>query len=155
MKSNFCTLSLRMCSGFHRPSNRCDQSSSELFPCPFCGMELSGLKEGKRQSHYEAHLFNQGSPSSSRPMQDSPSDKNVSWRPSFNSTPPHNATTKLIPLLKKALIVSHQSGVTRKAALCHDKSVRAGVEMWDLTWGSSRSGLPVNVDQLHERSICH
>ena len=149
MKSNFCTLSLRMCSGFHHPSNRCDQSSSEPFPCSFCGMELSGLKEGKRQSHYEAHLSNQGSASSSRPIQTSPSDKkNVFWRPSFNSTPPHNMTPKLIPLLKKALVVSHQSGATRKAALCHGKSVHVGVEMWDFTWGSSRSGLPVNVDQI-------
>ena len=105
-------------------------------------MELSRLKQEKRQSHYEVHLSNQGLASSSRPVQSSPSDeKNVFWRPSFNSTPPDNVTPNLIPLLKKALMVSHQSGVTRKAALCYDKSVHVGVEMWDLTWGSSRSGL--------------
>ena len=104
-------------------------------------MELSGLKEEKRQSHYEAHLSNQGLASSSKPVQSSSRDKkNVFWRPSFSSTPPCNVTPNLIPLLKKALIISHQSGVTRKAALCYDRSVHVGVEKWDLTWGSSRSG---------------
>ena len=105
-------------------------------------MELSGLKQEKRQSHYDDHLSNQSQASSSSPAQNSPSDKkNVFWRPSFESVPPHNVTPNLIPLLKKALIGSHQCGVTRKAALCHDKSVHVGVEPWDLTWGSSRSGL--------------
>lgn len=105
-------------------------------------MELSNLKEEERQSHYEAHLLDQGSSSTLRPVQNSPSDKkNVFWRPSLDSVPPHNATPNLIPLLKKVLMVSHHSGVTRKATLCHYKSVHVGVEMWDLTWGSSRSGL--------------
>ena len=105
-------------------------------------MELSRLKEEKRQSHYEDHLSNPGSASSSRPARNSPSDKkNVFWRPSFGSVPPRNVTPNLIPVLKKALVASHQGGITRKAALCYEKSVHVGVEMWDFTWGSSRSGL--------------
>jgi len=105
-------------------------------------MELSGLKEEERQAHYETHLSNQGSASSSRPVRHSPNDKkNVFWRPSFESIPPHNVTPNLIPLLKKALIISHQNGVTRQAALCYERSVHVGVELWDLQWGSSRSGL--------------
>ncbi|KAF9653185.1 DUF1671-domain-containing protein [Thelephora ganbajun] len=108
----------------------------EPFSCQFCGMDLSKLKEGKRQAHYEDHLSNQGSTSSSGPVQNSPSDKkNVFWCPSSESLPPSNVTPNLIPTLKKALIVSHQSGVTRKAVLCYDKSVYVGVERWDLTWG--------------------
>lgn len=102
------------------------------------------LKEKERQSHYDAHFSNQGSRSASSPRsaQGSPNDKkNVFWRPSFESVPPHNVTPNLIPLLKKALITSHQSGVTRQAALCYEKSVHVGVEMWDLQWGSSRLGL--------------
>ena len=96
------------------------------------------LKEEKRQSHYEEHLSDQDSASSSRPVQNLPKDKkNVFWCPSFKSVPPPNVTPNLIPLLNKALVVSHQSGATRKAALCHGKSVHVGVEMWDLTWGSS------------------
>ena len=63
------------------------------------------------------------------------------WRPSFGSVPPRNVTPNLILLLKKALIASHQSGITRKAALCHGKSVHVGAEIWDFIWGSSRSGV--------------
>ena len=100
------------------------------------------MKKEERQAHYEDHLSNRGSSSGSGPSQEVPSDKrNVFWRPSFDSVPPSNFTPNLIPLLKKALIVSHQSGVTRKAALCYDKSVHVGVQMWDLTWGSSPSWL--------------
>lgn len=105
-------------------------------------MELSKLGEERRQAHYEGHLSTQGSASSSRPVQVSHSDKkNVFWRPSFETAPPDGFTPNLIPLLRKALIISHQSGVTRKAALCYNKSIHVGVEKWDLTWGSSRLGL--------------
>lgn len=122
--------------------NCSDRPCSEPFPCSFCGMELSRLEEEKRQSHYEDHLSNQGPASSLRPVQKLPNDKkNVFWRPSFESVPPHNVTPNLIPLLKKALIASHQTGVTRKAALCYDKTVHVGVEMWDFTWGLSHSAL--------------
>lgn len=118
-------------------------------------MELSRLKEERRQAHYEDHLSNQGSASSSGPVQYSQSDKkNVFWRPSFKTTPPSNFTPNIIPLLKKALTISHQSGVTRNAAVCYSKSVHVGVEKWDLTWGSSRLGLvyctcgPIHVNIL-------
>lgn len=102
-------------------------------------MELSKLKEERRQAHYEDHLSSQGSASSPGPTRDSQGDKkNVFWRPSFETLPPSNFTPNLIPLLKRTLMTSHQNGVTRKAALCNDKSVHVGVEKWDLTWGSSR-----------------
>jgi len=65
----------------------------------------------------------------------------VFWRPSLGSVPPRNVTPNLIPLLNKALIASHQSGITRKAALCYDKSVHVSVGIWDSIWGSSRSDI--------------
>ena len=103
-------------------------------------MDLSRLKEERRQVHYEDHLSNQGS--SPGPARDSQRDqKNMFWRPSLDTLPPTNFTPNLIPLLKKALTISHQSGMTRKAALCYNKSVHVGVERWDLTWGSSCLGL--------------
>ena len=71
------------------------------------------------------------------------------WSPSIESVPPRNVTPNLIPLLKKALIISHENGVTRKAALCYEKNVHVGAERWDSGWGSSHSGLvPLNVDQI-------
>lgn len=118
-------------------------------------MELSRLKEEKRQAHYEDHLSNQGSANSSGPARDLQSDKkNVFWRPSFEAVPPSNFTPNLIPLLKTTLKISYQSGVTREAVLCYNKSVHVGVEKWDLTWGSSRLGL-ASCECGHESYVCH
>jgi hypothetical protein len=142
MKSSSCTLSPRMFWISHiRSSHHRDRTCSEPFTCQFCEVDLSRLKEERRQAHYEDHLSNQSSASGPETAQDSQSDeKNAFWRPSFETMPPSNFTPNLIPLLKKALTISHQNGVTRNAALCYNKSVHVGVERWDLTWGSSRSG---------------
>lgn len=46
-----------------------------------------------------------------------------------------NTPIGLIPVLKGALINSHEKGKTRNAWLCHEKAVHIQSEAFDRTWG--------------------
>jgi hypothetical protein len=81
-------------------------------------------------------------------------DKEPFWYPALQTTPPSNYTPGtqkvsncfalhpferrppigLIPILRKALVKSHEKGLTRRAALCYDQTVLI-VRDWDVGWG--------------------
>ncbi|RPD79922.1 DUF1671-domain-containing protein [Lentinus tigrinus ALCF2SS1-7] len=61
--------------------------------------------------------------------------KNVFWHASLTVEPPSNFSPVLIPVLKRALVQSHERGPTERAWLCFEQAVHVQGEPWDRTWG--------------------
>ncbi|KAH9951283.1 peptidase family C78-domain-containing protein [Amylocystis lapponica] len=121
--------------------------------CEFCGRNLTKCSVQLRQEHYEEHLSGQSigsSGSSSKPTssskpvskssrskgksQEPSSGENVFWYSSQATPPPPNFSPGLIPILKRALIKSHEKDHTQRAWLCHEQAVHINTD-FDRGWG--------------------
>ncbi|KDQ60623.1 hypothetical protein JAAARDRAFT_31585 [Jaapia argillacea MUCL 33604] len=141
------------------------ESSSGPMRCQICNKNLQRDSPDQRQAHYEHHLdgdsyptrptaststlssisskFSSKSPKSKGKSRQlwkpitlaSKSDQNEFWYTSLESPPPFAFQPGLIPLLRKALIKSHDKGTTTRAVLCYENTVLVNSEFWDKGWG--------------------
>ncbi|KAI9452319.1 DUF1671-domain-containing protein [Russula earlei] len=137
------------------PASPSSRAHSEPLLCLFCSVDLIGLTPENRQTHYDNHLSaleslpppSSDSPSLYLPLNANrsptkgiisfikPSAKERFWCHSLGGEPPHNYTPGLIPLLRKTLLSTVESGATRRAVLCYEHSVHIYHEIWDAGWG--------------------
>jgi len=61
--------------------------------------------------------------------------QDVFWYASMTSDPPSNFTPGVIQALELALLRTHETGRTQRAALCHSGIVHVAIESWDMGWG--------------------
>ncbi|KZT69050.1 DUF1671-domain-containing protein [Daedalea quercina L-15889] len=121
--------------------------------CQLCGEDLTSKGLIQRQAHYDEHFASEAEVPRVHGARSAQSDalkawftpysankgdpetQNIFWYPSQTESPPRNFSPGLIPVLRKALVSSHEKGKTRKAWLCHDRAVHIQGEAFDRTWG--------------------
>ncbi|KZP01348.1 DUF1671-domain-containing protein [Calocera viscosa TUFC12733] len=136
-------------------------ASAQSVPCEICREELAFLDMAERQIHYDAH-FSDPPEASNEPSnraisanrQPIPPKENIFWSPSYSDQSfPKCFTPGIVPLLKRALLKSHHSGWTVKAALCQEGVCHIRTEWFDRFWGCGYRNFMMVCTALMTQSI--